>query len=236
MKLNSWKQLVYETIKANFHVKEKIRQILQRLRDDGLVQFVDNQGTYVLNVTTKVDVIKQENEDHYVYLLSNQSIPDWVKIGQTNNIERRLKELYNTSIPTPFKLEETILTPTKEKVVIVESTIHTLIDTLNPSLRKETEAYRREFFKLSPDKTKEVVIPEIQRPFVWKVKQVRDLIDSLYKGFPVGYLIVSRSHEMKFKDGSLSKGQRILIDGQQRVDRRNDGSKKFIEAVSRMCK
>lgn len=70
---------------------------------------------------------------------------------------------------------------------------------------------------LSWIKTKEVVIPEIQRPFVWKATQVRDLIDSLYKGYPVGYLIVSRSHEMRLKDGSMSKGQRILIDGQQRV-------------------
>ena len=66
-------------------------------------------------------------------------------------------------------------------------------------------------------KTKEVAIPEIQRPFVWETKKIRDLIDSLYRGYPVGYLIVSRSHEMKLKDGSLSKGQRILIDGQQRV-------------------
>ena len=70
---------------------------------------------------------------------------------------------------------------------------------------------------LSWVKNKEVVIPEIQRPFVWKAKQVRDLIDSLYKGYPTGYLIVSRSHDVKLKDGSLSKGQRILIDGQQRV-------------------
>lgn len=66
-------------------------------------------------------------------------------------------------------------------------------------------------------KSKEVAIPDIQRPFVWEGKKVRDLIDSLYKGFPVGYLIVSRSHEMKLKDGTLSKGQKILIDGQQRV-------------------
>ena len=36
---------------------------------------------------------------------------------------------------------------------------------------------------LSWVKNKEVVIPEIQRPFVWKAKQVRDLIDSLYKGY-----------------------------------------------------
>ncbi len=66
-------------------------------------------------------------------------------------------------------------------------------------------------------KSKDVVIPEIQRPFVWKAKQVRDLIDSLYRGYPVGYLIVSRNHDMKLKDGTLSRGQRILIDGQQRV-------------------
>ena len=65
--------------------------------------------------------------------------------------------------------------------------------------------------------SKEVAIPEIQRPFVWEAKKVRDLIDSLYRGFPVGYLIVTQSHDMKLKDGSLSKGQKILIDGQQRV-------------------
>lgn len=70
---------------------------------------------------------------------------------------------------------------------------------------------------LSWIKTKDVVIPEIQRPFVWKATQVRDLIDSLYNGYPVGYLIISRSHDLRLKDGTLSKGQRILIDGQQRV-------------------
>lgn len=66
-------------------------------------------------------------------------------------------------------------------------------------------------------KSGDVAIPEIQRPFVWEAAKVRDLIDSLYNGYPVGYLIVSRSHDMKLKDGTTSKGQRILIDGQQRV-------------------
>jgi uncharacterized protein with ParB-like and HNH nuclease domain len=37
----------------------------------------------------------------------------------------------------------------------------------------------------------EIAIPEIQRPFVWERKQVRDLIDSLYAGYPTGYLIIS---------------------------------------------
>jgi len=37
---------------------------------------------------------------------------------------------------------------------------------------------------------KEIAIPEIQRPFVWDAIKVRKLMDSLYQGYPVGYLIV----------------------------------------------
>ena len=70
---------------------------------------------------------------------------------------------------------------------------------------------------LSYIKSKEIAIPEIQRPFVWKPRQVRDLIDSLYKGYPTGYLIISQSPDMKLKDGTLSLGKKIMIDGQQRV-------------------
>ncbi|MHC1705919.1 MAG: DUF262 domain-containing protein [Bacteroidales bacterium] len=66
-------------------------------------------------------------------------------------------------------------------------------------------------------KSGEIAIPEIQRPFVWKPKQVRDLIDSLYTGYPTGYLIISQSPNMKLKDGSLSEGKKIMIDGQQRT-------------------
>ena len=63
----------------------------------------------------------------------------------------------------------------------------------------------------------DIAIPEIQRPFVWKKKQVRDLLDSLYKGYPTGYLIVWKNPSVKLKDGTMSAGKKILIDGQQRV-------------------
>ena len=66
-------------------------------------------------------------------------------------------------------------------------------------------------------KSGEVAIPEIQRPFVWDGSKVRDLLDSLYKGFPVGYIIVWKNPDVKLKDGSISSGKKILIDGQQRV-------------------
>ena len=63
----------------------------------------------------------------------------------------------------------------------------------------------------------EVAIPEIQRPFVWNGAQVRNLIDSLYNGYPAGYLIIWQNPNITLKDGSTSAGKKILIDGQQRV-------------------
>lgn len=63
----------------------------------------------------------------------------------------------------------------------------------------------------------DIAIPEIQRPFVWKKTQVRDLLDSLYKGYPTGYLIIWKNPNVKLKDGTISAGKKILIDGQQRV-------------------
>ncbi len=62
-----------------------------------------------------------------------------------------------------------------------------------------------------------IAIPEIQRPFVWDATKVRDLIDSLYKGYPVGYIITWKNPDVKLKDGRLSEGRQILIDGQQRI-------------------
>ena len=66
-------------------------------------------------------------------------------------------------------------------------------------------------------KSGEIAIPEIQRPFVWNSTKVRDLMDSLYQGYPVGYIISWRNPDVRLKDGSLSMGKKVLIDGQQRI-------------------
>lgn len=70
---------------------------------------------------------------------------------------------------------------------------------------------------LSWVKSGEIAIPEIQRPFVWDGAKVRNLMDSLYQGYPVGYIISWRNPNVRLKDGSMSEGKKILIDGQQRV-------------------
>ncbi len=67
-------------------------------------------------------------------------------------------------------------------------------------------------------KSKAIGIPEIQRPFVWTPVKVRDFIDSLYRGYPVGYLIAWNSADIRLKGGGQSSvGKRLIIDGQQRM-------------------
>lgn len=66
-------------------------------------------------------------------------------------------------------------------------------------------------------RNEEIVIPEIQRPFLWKAAQVRDFINSLYRGYPVGYLITWLKSGIRLRSHSQSTREHILIDGQQRV-------------------
>lgn len=70
---------------------------------------------------------------------------------------------------------------------------------------------------LADVKSDKIAIPELQRPFVWDSIKVRDLMDSLYKGYPVGYLITWQSVGAKLKGGQIAAHQQILIDGQQRI-------------------
>ncbi len=63
----------------------------------------------------------------------------------------------------------------------------------------------------------QIAIPEIQRPFVWGDKEVCALIDSLYEGYPIGYLIVWQNAQTRIRGFGKAGNKKILIDGQQRV-------------------
>lgn len=62
-----------------------------------------------------------------------------------------------------------------------------------------------------------IAIPDMQRPYVWSATQVRDFVDSLYRGYPTGYLVISQNPDIRLKNGEGAHGKQILIDGQQRV-------------------
>jgi hypothetical protein len=69
----------------------------------------------------------------------------------------------------------------------------------------------------------EIGLPDIQRPFVWEAAKVRDLFDSMYKGFPVGYLLFwSNEHLSNTRQiGTATKQAKVprllIVDGQQRL-------------------
>jgi len=68
----------------------------------------------------------------------------------------------------------------------------------------------------------EIALPDIQRPFVWPASKVRDLLDSMFKGFPVGYLLFwetgADSGAKQIGTDAKEKVPRLLIvDGQQRL-------------------
>lgn len=68
----------------------------------------------------------------------------------------------------------------------------------------------------------EIGLPEIQRPFVWPNTKVRDLFDSMYKGFPVGYLLfwangLSNGHRQIGTNAKQKVPRLLIVDGQQRL-------------------
>ena len=71
--------------------------------------------------------------------------------------------------------------------------------------------------------TGELGLPELQRPFIWKDAKVRDLFDSMMKGFPIGYLMLwecptlEKSRTIGVDSHTYATPKQVIIDGQQRL-------------------
>src|SRR4051812_48426174 len=68
----------------------------------------------------------------------------------------------------------------------------------------------------------EIGLPDIQRPFVWNKTKVRDLFDSMYNGFPVGYLLFwgnagANGARQIGTDSKQAVPRLLIVDGQQRL-------------------
>lgn len=89
-----------------------------------------------------------EEKTGYIYILTNESFhkSNWVKIGYADNIERRVRELSNTSVPLPFEVYAYYEIP-KIEGSMPDKKLHDLIQRLNPSLRISEN---REFFEIEP--------------------------------------------------------------------------------------
>lgn len=93
-----------------------------------------------------------ETKKGYIYILTNPSFPDYVKIGYADDVERRVQQLNNTECtPYSFHIYATYEVDSR----LMDIKFHTIIDKLNPALRS-IEQYngrtrKREFFEISPE-------------------------------------------------------------------------------------
>ena len=82
-----------------------------------------------------------------VYILTNESIPDTIKVGITENLDRRVRELDNTSTPLPFECYYAVEV---ENASAIEKKIHEGLD--DKRVRQN-----REFFNATPEQAKAIL-------------------------------------------------------------------------------
>ena len=93
-------------------------------------------------------------EPGYVYILTNESFrEDWVKIGKTTDMAKRLKSLNTTALPLPFKVYATIKTCKYEEL---EKIIHKQIDRLTDLRINQS----REFFNVHPAQALDIFLDQ----------------------------------------------------------------------------
>ena len=151
-----------------------------------------------------------------VYVLTNPSIPDIVKIGMTTDLTTRMRSLYNSSVPVPF---ECYFACTVNDMSFVEKQLHDGFDDfrVNP---------RREFFRIDPERVVsilkmvmiedvtpkgDIVEDEIDQRSLDKEKKVRGRFNFDMINVPVGSILtfvkdptitstVVDKHKIKFED------------------------------------
>lgn len=97
------------------------------------------------------------SQEGIIYILTNEAMPNLVKIGKTKNIEARMKNLYSTGVPAPFKCECAVRA---ENISDIEQGLHKLLD----SVRFNKS---REFFQIGPEK-----VVKILRDLPWEMEDV----------------------------------------------------------------
>lgn len=78
-------------------------------------------------------------------------------------------------------------------------------------------------YLLTQIEDRELALPELQRPFIWSKTKVRDLFDSVYRGYPIGYFMFwktrdqSRSRRIGPAGNFEQAPNYLIVDGQQRL-------------------
>jgi hypothetical protein len=124
-----------------------------------------------------------------------------------------LQKATGRTIPQPTYEESTPGVPTAMPKAVALTTARALFNKVDYELSH----------LLSAIDTGDIGLPDLQRPFVWSHAKVRDLFDSMYRGFPIGYLLFWSNSQLRNARsiGTNAKQQKIprlvIVDGQQRL-------------------
>ena len=88
----------------------------------------------------------------FIYILTNPSFPEWIKIGYADDVDKRLAQLNSSeAVPFSFRVYATYAVPDR----LTDKKVHALIDGLNPSLRaiehNNGKKHVREFYAMSAE-------------------------------------------------------------------------------------
>ena len=110
-------------------------------------------------INIKLSEVFKLNNTGVIYILTNPSFPQYVKIGYANDLKSRLKSLNRSEcIPFAFRVYAYYKVPKR----LTDLEIHKIIDTINPNLRAIETIYgkerKREFYELSANDAYEILL------------------------------------------------------------------------------
>jgi hypothetical protein len=138
-----------KNLELNFN---KLKNIIQKV---SLSKSLGRRNTINRSLNTILDrerhkdrLESQKTAEGYIYILSNKSFPNYIKIGSTMKDPRiRAQELSDTSVPFPYEVKFKIMTKNCE---ILEKEVHSILD-------KKRVDLEREFFECSVEEAKKII-------------------------------------------------------------------------------
>lgn len=155
-----------------------------------------------------------------IYILTNPSFPEYVKIGFANNLEKRLKQL-NRSETIPYAFRAYAVYEVEGR--LTDKRVHKLIDDLNPDLRSvetfDGKKRTKEFFAMSPEEAYAILEA---------IAEISGTQNRLKKLKPEGHEIIdekeaaeikqiARRGALKFNDIGIKPGERLVYVSDEKI-------------------
>ncbi len=132
-----------------------------------------------------------------IYVLTNPSFPEYVKIGYASNLERRLSQL-NRSETIPYVFRVYAIYEVHSK--LTDKELHRLIDSLNPDLRSvetfDGKVRTKEFFQMTPEEAYELLK---------SIARISGTEDRLHLMTPEGHEIVDEKNANEVREESVKE-------------------------------